>query len=149
MEFFDRANWTSRASRVTPLLSATAAERHREREPYGVRLEDGVIIEFYFGNTHCDVHFNNESGVSTLEYSFEERDGRLFLFEARVIERDHGSGRRIDAERYIFSPSGTVRRIKGREVETRSFGLDANWEKVPMFGDYRSLARREREPLQW
>ena len=145
--FFDRANWVGRSSYL-PISDAEARGRHERREAYGVyfpaqRLE----LELYFTATYCATNFLAGNGKPELSYSFEERDSRLFLFEAGYYAYDE-HGKVTSYDEYYFTPDGkvTITKHSGAEhvVGTNTVDVTGNWEPIPAFGEFRALLRRER-----
>jgi hypothetical protein len=147
-EYFDRANWVGRSSRL-PIDAEEARRRHDAEKPYGVYFADLAIeFEVYFSSTYCGTNFLTSRGQPEVVYSFEKIGDRLFLFEADYLEYDE-YGQRAARTVYYFVPEGTVRVTKQTprglvQQGSKKIDVSGNWEVVPSFGEVESLLRRER-----
>jgi hypothetical protein len=88
-------------------------------------------------------------GREDLAYAFEERDGRLFLFQATYTMYDENETRVKRREIYYFQPNGYVRIMEGNpgqrpSVRDKTTDVTRNWSDLPNFNDVVALARRER-----
>lgn len=145
---------------VDPMSSDFAQLLDRRGEPYAVALSilacPDVMIEVNWKNSHLGVWFSDEEGRRDLHYAFTRvDDARLFLaeitlwtypadavflFEASVVEtvsfREDGYVKQtID--------DGTADSIN--VFEYSGVPVETNWEPVPAFGDWTSVARRDRK----
>lgn len=149
---------------LRPLTERQAMARHRNGQRFTAILRSEpqaicpTLVTVVGKNRFIGVVFTDEYGRESMEYSFfQKSDGRYFLSdikiytyadndplltftEAAVVESVHlnpdGTGnRRIDnrLERHL----DTVR-YNGLPVD------ETSWEPEPEFGDYHSIARRER-----
>jgi len=123
---------------------ASAADHSGPAQRVEIRLETGYV----------SVIFMDEYGRDTLDYTFNVISGSLFL--ETVASHSYGNsqerGGYAEADRtetYEFTTDGVMRRTieaDGEESKESRHGIDvsSNWEKVPDFGAYSSLTRRER-----
>jgi hypothetical protein len=117
-------------------------------------------LEVAWENAHLGVWFLDEDCRPWLHYSFTRVDEkRLFLDSVVRWEYPPSAGRRLAEARLVetitYRQDGTVHQEiedPGRgEVILQDFTgvpLDINWEPVPRFGDYRSVARLDRAPAE-
>lgn len=151
--------WSRRRRRAVRLLDeAEARRRHEAGERYTALLEDPVrptafldvhLALGFVGVGHLDDRLRPQLLSQFVTLDGDEGSGRLFLRETQVLAYD-AEDRVVETEEFVFSPDGAiVRRVEdrrtgeGRQGELRA-PADGNWEPVPRFGDYRSLARWER-----
>jgi hypothetical protein len=145
--------WHRHAREPVGSLSAEQAER-RER--------NGRLYLVLLGNPEqprCFIEVNGDFfGVSFLDekkrehlmYTFEELEPqKLFLSEA--IYREFGASSTIvQGTAYRFTPGGQATVEHSEPPFNRSTITDVeidvskNWEPKPVFGDYASIARKER-----
>lgn len=105
-----------------------------------VRLETGSV----------GVIFLDELKRNYLDYSFQEKQGRMFL--SRMVARDYypGSDDILSATMSIFKPDGHVYvetdnySARTRESIEQYVDVSPNWESIPNFGSYESISRIER-----
>jgi hypothetical protein len=103
------------------------------------------------------VNFVDDHGSMQLSYSFHLVDpDTLFLRHAvRWEYPDDGTFHRMNEATLIedvfwAEPDGVVRRElrRGNSVSAedyRDVPIDANWEPYPVFGDFASIARKDRD----
>ena len=155
------ALWSDQRRAPTDVMSEEQARGlDRLGEPYAVVLGEptapDAVVEVAWKNEHLGVLFIDGQGRVHSKYSFRrQRDSRLFLsgitmwtysaeaqfeFEADVVER------------ITFRQDGYVRReIDDAEsadlqlTEYQDVPMESNWELVPRFGDWRSVARYDRD----
>jgi hypothetical protein len=144
---------------MRPLSEQDARRRHESGELYTVLLGDAdapfAVLEVRLEADFVGVHFLDEQRRKYLDYLFgrpaaARADGMLFLEQAthRVFDAD---GQPLAGTLYVFDPSGLVqveeKDYAKREVERYKLekDLSANWEPIPEFGNYESIARIERE----
>lgn len=141
---------------VDPLDVETARQRHERGELYAAILGDPehpwahLNVRLEVG--YVDVTFLDEQLHEDLSYTFTrepESAGDLFLEQATLTSYDD-SGEISHDEHYIFEwPNIThvrKRDYTANEQETYSVEADLaqNYEPAPAFGEYQSIARRER-----
>jgi hypothetical protein len=156
--------WSPKLRRPSGRLTAAQA---RARETAGGPWYTVVLgepsrpdcyLEVAWANAHLGVWFLDEAARPWLHYSFSRvSERRLFLDAVVRWEYPAGAGSRLgEAERIetiSYRQDGTVHReladlAAGEVTLTDHTGvpLDRNWEPVPGFGDYRSVARLDRDP---
>jgi hypothetical protein len=132
-----------------------ARRRHDVGELYTVILGDpesaDAYLEVRLEVGFVGVHFLDEDGRGYVTYLFAKQDGddRLFLNQASRREFDEdGNVRR--GQVYYFERDGTIH-FEEKDYEKREAKLgekrddvSGNWEPVPAFGRYESIARLER-----
>jgi hypothetical protein len=156
--------WNVKLCRPIGRLSAAQA-RKRDLEDggwYTIVLGDLVRPECYlevaWANAHLGVWFLDEDCRVWLHYAFTRVDERrLFLDSVVRWEYPAGAGRRLsDAElieTVTYQQDGAAHQeivdARRNELTLQDYSgvpLDINWEPVPVFGNYRSVARLDREP---
>jgi hypothetical protein len=148
--------WLSRRSRPGPPIDADEARRrHEAGELYTAVLGDPerptAYLDVRLETGYVGVHFLDDGGRPYLTYAFAREPGSdddLFLQQATYREYEGGEVVRGDA--YYFEPDGRVvkehkdyARREAERGETRD-DVSSNWEPVPEFGSYESIARVER-----
>lgn len=149
--------WSDLSLRIVDRLDAEAArQRHERGELYAAILGDPehpwahLNVRLEVG--YVDVTFLDEELREDLSYTFTREpgsEGDLFLEQATWRTYD-SSSERVLSEHYIFKPPNIThvrkRDYTANEQETYSVEADLaqNWEPVPAFGDYESIAARER-----
>jgi hypothetical protein len=123
------------------LYVAVLGGDERPRAYVEARLEKGFV----------GVHFLDEDGRNTVTYVFgrEDDDERMFL--QRATWRDFAAdGEVARGESYTFKRDGTIY-VESKDYVTREASrgekkddVSSNWEPVPAFGEYDSIARLER-----
>jgi hypothetical protein len=132
-----------------------ARRRHDAGELYTVLLGDpespSAYIEVRLGVGYVGVLFLDENGRNNLTYLFakDKTDDRLFL--QQVSWRDYDEDGKIrNGTSYHFKRDGTIySEEKDYEKQEAWKGekqddVSGNWEPVPEFGQYDSIARRDR-----
>lgn len=157
-------SWNSRRNRVgVPLSEADARARNATGEQFiaVVREKAGsqpALVTVSGENDVITVTFRDRHGRQNLKYWFGkvDDDERLFLRTVMFWEypSDDPKLRQSDAtkvEDTSFRPDGYVKRVVMDSVEQvketteyNSVPVADNWEPVPEFGNYWSIARRER-----
>ena len=155
--------WNNKKSApIGPLTPAQAQRRDVAKQWYTVVLGDlaapRCFVEVAWENDHVGVWFLDDELRRYVHYSFARIDDQLMFMDAVVLwYYPDGAGRRFEDAEFIedveYTREGTVTRectdVRTREVTTEHWSdvpLDINWERVPEFGDYRSLTRLDREP---
>ncbi|TDD62651.1 hypothetical protein E1263_02740 [Kribbella antibiotica] len=103
------------------------------------------------------VTFLDEPGRKATEYTFQKRtDDRLFLTRVHTWTYPTDEpGLRLSAasthETVLYQEDGLVKRVVKDKVERTQetveyadVPVDSNWEPIPVFGDYGSIARWDR-----
>lgn len=147
------------AGEPTGLLSAEQArERHASGEPYAVTLGDpkspDAVIDVAWKGEYVGVWFLDEKVRRTVHFSFEVRGNTLFLAEVTNWKYPEGAVLRNQAnmiERVLYTPEGIVtHQIIDKEATEKTtdklsdVDVSINWEPVPDFGDWDSLAHFDR-----
>jgi hypothetical protein len=141
---------------VYPISPTAAAARDARGDHYAVALADPdrppeAVIEVAWRQDHAGVWFLDGQGRQTLLYEFRRAGERLFLHSVTHWDYPEGGdgATRIDERRY--REDGSVRRIVSDDDaddqvtdDDRDVDVSAHWEPVPHFGDWASLARRDR-----
>lgn len=148
--------WTDLGNYIADPFDAEAArERHERGRLYAAILGDPerpwAFLNVRLEVGYVGVHFLDEQLRNDLTYSFRAPDSEseLFLNQATVRSYD-SSGDLVFAEHYTFEPPNLAHVAKldyvADEQETSDVETDLaqNWEPVPAFGEYESIARRER-----
>ncbi|GAB7052299.1 hypothetical protein [Catenuloplanes indicus] len=139
---------------VYPISASAAAARDARGDHYAVALpgpdRPAAVLEIAWRQDHAGVWFLDDRGRQTLLYEFRRIGDRLFLHS--VTEWDYGgndSAVRVCERR--FREDGQVRRIVTDDDAPEHVTEDrweadvaAHWEPVPRFGEWASLARRDR-----
>jgi hypothetical protein len=139
---------------IFPMSSDEAQARHDSGELYTAVLGDHetpTIVEVFLGEGYVGVRWLEPHGKDAMRYAFRRADDRLFLSEV-AINTVSAEGKVVEAESTLIKPDGTVevslfdnvnRRVK-TAAPTTGNDVTAMWEDIPQFGDYASIARRER-----
>jgi hypothetical protein len=145
---------------IEPLDEAEAARRDAEGEEYAVVVGDGAapeaVIEVVWKNEYVGVWFFDEQRRRDLNYAFRRIEpDRLFLHEIVTWTYPPEAETFSDAtiiDTLVYQHDGVVRHdhtdTEAKEVESTHYkdvSLDTNWEPVPRFGDWASVARRNRQ----
>lgn len=138
---------------IHPLTVDQARARHETGELYTAVLGEGdepVVVEVFLQDGYVGVRFVESHGRDGLFYAFRRQGERLFLTEAKVSTVG-ADGTVLRSEATMMEPDGTVqvrrvdRRTGLREVSAPTTSdVSMCWEEVPAFGDYASIARRDR-----
>jgi hypothetical protein len=147
---------------VEPMSEDQARKQWETRgDPFEVLLGDPkqpqVSVQANSAEQVFLVYFYDEHGRRALSYTFAPREGRdeLFLENITTWEWDDPSKSEMDEasviDSYDYREDGYLRHTTDRadsdnyQVEEFSdVPLDINWEPVPRFGDWASLARYRR-----
>ncbi|MGH3391524.1 MAG: hypothetical protein ACRDOO_21860 [Actinomadura sp.] len=131
----------------------------RKGEPYAVALCapvcPEVLIEVDWKNAHLGVWFSDAEGRRDLHYAFTRIDGTwLFLAEVTLWTYPEGAVFPFEAsvvETISFREDGRVKQAiddssadSVKVFEYSGVPVHTNWEPVPAFGDWTSVARRDR-----
>lgn len=140
---------------IFPMSEDEARARHDAGQLYTVVLGDWsspVLVELFLKDKYVGVRWLEQHGKDALRYAFRlQDDGRLFLSEVAFNTVDD-NGKVVESESTLIKPDGTVqvslfnnvdRTVKAGEP-TPGKDVAAMWEDVPAFGNYESIARRER-----
>ena len=150
--------WNGHLGRLGEVISEEEARRHHEKgELYCALLGDPeqpyAVVELRLEVPFVGVRFLDEERRTYLDYSFGHYDGgpENVLFLRQAIERKLGPDGKVSwGAMHVFDPSGSV------EVEEKDYAtgeskrykvehdVSGNWERIPDFGDYDSIARLER-----
>lgn len=157
--------WDARSRGIVGLLPAAAARQRDARgEQYAVLLgapqRPRVLVEVSWRHGYAAVWFFDGRLRRTAKHGFRRlTDDRLFLVESTEWTYATAEQAEFDAAAHVrsrwLSPDGTgretVRYPPGSEWAVGETGLkvpvDGLWEPVPRFGDWASLARRNRDGL--
>lgn len=139
-----------------------ARQRNDAGELYSVALGDpthpDAFIEINWTLNYLGVWFFDEKCRRVLKYVFERvNDDQMFMTELGTWEYPPEAGSGLNEASFIetvlYSQDGTVRHRekdkRASEVRTkdiRDVPVDINWETVPEFGQWDSVARHDREP---
>ncbi len=145
---------------VTPLDERDAEKRGEAGEPFGVVVGDvakpAAFIEVNWGLGTVLVWFFDERRLRYLKYEFKRVGaGKLFMSAVNLWEYPPGEAGEFEepvkAHFVSYRPDGIVRQVErdygSREdtiTDVSDVELDINWEEVPAFGDWASLARLDR-----
>lgn len=145
---------------IDPLTAEEARRRDEEGELYTVAVGDhrppDAVIEVVWNNNHVGVWFFDDRGRPWLHYSFRKiDDNRMFLHKITRRQWPEGGHALNEAnliEELTHQPDGSVHREVQDDVaheivtsDYRDVPLDINWEPVPRFGHWASIARYNRE----
>ncbi|MFE3442564.1 hypothetical protein ACFXNW_06000 [Nocardia sp. NPDC059180] len=153
--------WNFRRARAMDVLTADQArELDAAGQWYTVVLGEetapGAILEVARGNRHITTNFLDEQGRQALAYDFRAVDDeRMFMGVVTRWGFGTADARSISEADMVdvlaYRADGVVRRTvrDGREQQRRvtdfhDVRVDLNWEPVPAFGDWTSIARRDR-----
>ncbi len=147
---------------IEPLTPAEALRKDRGKEWYTVVVGDVAAprcyVEVAWENDHLGVWFLDDKLRQSAHCSFTRLDDTTLFLDAvgcwyypRIGGRSLADASRI--EKVVYKTDGFVRRrttdVRKKKVKIEEFTdvpLDINWEPVPVFGDYRSVTRVDREP---
>ncbi|WP_326661223.1 hypothetical protein [Streptomyces sp. NBC_00385] len=145
---------------MTPMTERKARSRHSTGQLYtAVPASDtqgspALRVEIRWETEYAGVIFMDHYGRDELRYSFSVINGRLFLDGVRRYEYGNslvrgGYANATYMESYDFTPDGVAHRTveSGADSsrESREMDVTLNWERIPEFGEYDSLMRRDRE----
>lgn len=155
--------WSSQLRAPTDTMSAEQArDRDAKGESYCVVLGDPgaprALLEIVPENDHIRVSFVDGKGRTHTSYNFTKTDGRMFLAKVTIWSYPDSARLKSEANRienYDFRPDGlaiqTVKEKvpgqsrKATKEERRGVPVTSNWEPIPKFGDWESIARYDRE----
>jgi hypothetical protein len=144
---------------ASPMSEAAARELNGRGEPYtvvvGATAAPAAVIQVCWKNAYLGVSFKDIRGRTDLQYSFTRVDDeRLFLTAVTSWHYPDGARFEFEADRIescAYRPDGYASRLvdeSGSEhVEVSEYldsPVDANWEPVPAFGQWASVARYDR-----
>lgn len=154
LTYMDR--WSERRpTQFEELNEDEARHRHETGELYTVLLGDpespSAYLEVRLEVGFVGVHFLDGDGRNYLTYLFGKQDGDDQLFREQAIWREYNENGKIrKGEAYIFKRDGTIY-LDEKDYEKQQAwegkkqdDLSNNWEPVPEFGHYDSIARIER-----
>lgn len=148
---------------IDPLTPEEAIERDVKGEVYTVVLADPTggpvpeaVIEVAWENNHAGVWFFDAFGRQSLNYAFRKSGDRLFLHD--MIEYGYPddapatlSGA-VRTDEITFGEDGVTREVITDEttqtketIDRSDVDVSSHWEPVPQFGQWRSLARWNRD----
>lgn len=144
-----------------PLSPSETQRKDKNRLPYAVLVGDPTdpdeIININWGNDYVEVAFNDEQKRQWLTYSFKKvGDGLMFMLAVtRWQYPEDGPAENLNGAELIeeirYRTDGVVQReIRDENKQERivdeydGVSLDINWEPVPEFGNWASLARFDR-----
>lgn len=152
--------WSSKRRKPTGTMSADQARQRDARgESYSVVIGDPdapeSVIEVVPENKYFNVNFIDGEGRTSAAYGFEKiDDSKLFLAEVTLWTYPQGARSKSQASRvetFEFRPDGyaaqTVDDSSSEQIETTekiNVSVEANWEPVPEFGNWESIARYDR-----
>jgi hypothetical protein len=155
--------WNSRRNRAgVPLSEAEAREQDAGGDEYTAVVPQAgsahpVLVTVVWKNNFVGVSFIDEVGRKYMQYSFyKKNEASLFLTNVVIWTYPNDDPKLLFAdavqqEEIQYREDGYVRRILIDKTEavkdTTEYSdvpVDDNWEPVPTFGDYRSIARKER-----
>jgi hypothetical protein len=132
-----------------------ARRRHETGELYTAILGDpdapSAYLEIRLEAGFVGVHFLDADGRNHVSYLFGKRDGEDQLFLEQAIWREFGENDEVRrGQAYVFKRDGTIY-LEEKDYATREASrgekkddVSGNWEPVPEFGRYESIARVER-----
>lgn len=152
--------WSGKVRSPTGVLTeAGARDRDAGGEQYCVVLGDPAapqaILEIAWENSALSVSFVDEEGRTHTQYLFRTMDnGKLFMHDATTWTYPEGACRKSQAS-YIetaqFRPDGYASRAiddssagRTEKTEYTDVPVETNWEPVPEFGHWESVARYDR-----
>lgn len=153
--------WSDQLRSPTNVMGEPQArERDRRGEPYCVVLGNTAspeaILEVAWENAYLGVSFIDEEGRIHTKYIFRKMEnGKLFLRDVTVWNYPEGAQFEFEAdhiESVEFRPDGyasrTVDDSASDQIEKTEYTdvpVETNWEPVPEFGHWESVARYDRE----
>ncbi len=148
--------WSNRKQEaINPLEEAAARERHEAGQPYvallGKPQQPDAYVEVRLEVGFVGVHFMDAKCRNGMTYLFGRSNGNGQLFLEQIVRREYADGDDVDQlETYFFEPPNLVtvekKNYRTREIEqyNTTTDLSGNWEPIPTFGHYESIARMER-----
>ncbi|WP_460998803.1 hypothetical protein [Streptomonospora sediminis] len=158
--------WNFRRNRAgTPLTEAEARSRHATGEDYIAIIgrspgtSHPVLVTISGNYGYASTLFLDEHGRPKMEYQFSQKNkDQMFLETVHIwsYADDNPKHTRKDAnmiEKYTYREDGYARQEKINAIEnfkdikeSTDVPVQNNWEPVPEFGSYESIARWERRP---
>jgi hypothetical protein len=134
-----------------------AGEEYTAIMPSRAGMESPVLVTLVWKTGVVVVTFLDDFGRKATDYTFMKTDEILFLTRAHMwtYPNDEPGLRLSDSsshETVYYRDDGYVKRVVKNKmehfhetVEYTDVPVDTNWEPIPSFGDYRSIARYERD----
>jgi hypothetical protein len=134
-----------------------AGEEYTAIMPSRAGMESPVLVTLVWKTGVVVVTFLDDFGRKATDYTFMKTDEILFLTRAHMwtYPNDEPGLRLSDSsshETVYYRDDGYVKRVVKKKmehfhetVEYTDVPVDTNWEPIPSFGDYRSIARYERD----
>jgi hypothetical protein len=145
---------------IDELTPGQAQQRANASELFTVAVGDprrpDAVIEVNWKNDYVGVWFFDDRGRRATHYTFMRQDDtRMFMTEVAGWSYPDGAGRALNEANVIntfsYQTDGFVRRVikdkvANEETVKRYADVDIamNWEPVPSFGDWASVARYDR-----
>lgn len=161
MEITYCETWSWRMRKPTDVMTVEQARsRHARGESYCVVTGDPsapqAIIEIVPENSYIEVSFVDSSGRVHTAYGFSKVDSsRLFMAEVTVWSYPEGARSKSHAsvvESLEYSQDGYMCRSINdksldhiKKIEYTDVPVDVNWEPMPEFGRWESIARYNRD----
>lgn len=152
--------WSNESRSATDVMTAEAARaRDAAGESYCVVLGDvkspDAVIEVVPENDYINVSFIDEEGRTHMAYGFEKFDDKTFFMDDVTLwsypegARDESEASRVESLEYRPDGYGkyTVDDDSSETVqvsERTEVPLRQNWEPAPQFGEWASIARKDR-----
>jgi hypothetical protein len=157
---FDSVTYAERWSDLVPgpvddLDDEQARQRHESGELYTAILSDGftprAYLEVRLEVGFVAVHFLDDERRNHVTYVFGREKGEDQLFLQRATWREFGADSQVArGQTFYFKRDGTIY-LEEKDYERREAtrgekqdDVSGNWELVPAFGRYESIARLER-----
>ncbi|GAA4929203.1 hypothetical protein GCM10023224_05850 [Streptomonospora halophila] len=156
--------WNYRRNRIgTPLTESEASSRDAEGDEYTAvlsthpGLSHPILVTICWKNAYASTQFLDDHGRPHVQYEFAKvSDKQLFLKRVFIWEYPDDNPRLTvkDSkvyEEFDYREDGYLKHTKFNEYENvkdiaeyKETSVEANWEPVPEFGEYGSIARWER-----
>lgn len=148
---------------IDPLTPEQAVQKDAAREVYSAILHDpsggkvpDAVVEIDWANDFAGVWFFDAFGRQSVNYAFRRTGDRLFLFNMIKYGYPDDQPRTLSGsnrtEEFTFQENGLVRTVtvddETNEKVTSDYSdvdVEPNYEPVPRFGEWDSLARFHRE----
>lgn len=146
-------------SPVDVISEATARERNAKGKHYCVVLGDAAspqaVLDIAWENSYLGVSFIDEEGRTHTKYTFRKMEsGKLFLTDVTAWNYPEGAQFEFEAdviESAEFRPDGYASRTlddsssdQVKKTEYTDVPVETNWEPIPEFGHWESVARYDR-----
>jgi hypothetical protein len=147
-------------SPVNPMAVAVARDLNDKGAGYSAVIGNpsspDVVLDVAWSNSFLAASFIDAQGRTHTKYSFNRiDDSRLFLSEVMVWTYSGDAKYEFEAdvvETATFRTDGYVRReiddADSQNIQVSEYSdvpVELNWEPVPRFGDWASVARYDRE----